>query len=383
MNAKVSPFEQGLVDDLTQGRGVMQNGTYTPMQLAKPYHGDMSPEDFRLGLDQLAATGQLPQGVTVDSIPLPTKPIPRQEGLQFINNLMILARTENGADRSTLNRVAQSAPWGLKKYEDATPQEKQQILTKYGQLYPQGRNDVMLSTPVDPVVGETLYDRKAFEATGEMIPRPDVTNRQARSKEVVRISEKNMDTLQEVEKSAISLDQIFDFADRIVTATTPTQATLESARYLANSNPVTRMVPGVFDPNMATYYDMVQALGNGLAKAFGGERGVLTNVDVTRWVNALPKPGDLKEVAEKKKAALKILAQASLVAQRRAIAGDIGEAKQIREEMHKTLDNILKPLEQGSERQKPKKSPDARYNELSKGGMKDEQIYKKMAEEGY
>jgi hypothetical protein len=383
MQAKVSPFEQGLVDDITQGRGVMQNGTYTPMQLAKPYHGDMSPEDFKLGLKQLEETHQLPEGVALESISIPDKPIPRQEGLQFINNLMIRARMEN-TDRSTLNRVAQSAPWGLQSYSAATPQQKQQILTRYGQLYPQGRNDVMLNTPVDPVLGETLYDRKAFEATGEMIPRPDVTNRQARTKDVVRISEKNMDTLQEVEKSAISLDQIFDFADQIITAKTPGEALMQSGKYLANSNVVTRAVPGVYDETMATYYDSVQALGNGLAKAFGGERGVLTNVDVTRWVNAMPKPGDTIDVKEKKKAALKTLAQAAYIAQRRAIVGDMGEVKKIRDELHKTLNNVLKSIDgSGTSQQKSKKSPDARYNELSKGGMKDEQIYKKMAEEGY
>jgi hypothetical protein len=353
-----------------------------PTSLAKPRTDLMTPDEFKYGLKYLADTRQLPDGVSLDSISAPTAPMPRTEGTQLLNNLAMLARNEAN-DRTSMNRIAQSE-YG-KDFKDlpAGGQEQKRVVQKYGELYSQGKMNVLMGSPVEPQVGETLYDRKAFEDSGQLIPRPDVTNRTARSREVVRISEKNMDTLQEVEKSAVSLDQIFDFADRIVTAKTPTEATLQSARYLANSNAATRMVPGVFDPNMATYYDMVQALGNGLAKAFGGERGVLTNVDVTRWVNALPKPGDTVEVMAKKKDALRTLAQAALIAQRRAIAGDAGEVVKLRAEMHTKLESVLKPLEDGGARQKPKKSADDRYNELAKSGMKDEQIYKSMAQEGY
>jgi hypothetical protein len=46
MQAKISPFEQALTDDITQGRGVMQDGKYVPMQLAKPPANLLSPEQI-------------------------------------------------------------------------------------------------------------------------------------------------------------------------------------------------------------------------------------------------------------------------------------------------------------------------------------------------
>ena len=380
LSAKLTPFEQSLVEAHRGNHGVLEGGKYIPMALAKPRTDMMSPEEFQQGVNILSAGKMLPEGVTPDRLTI-QQPIPRTEGTALLNSYRMMA-TSQANDRSELNRVAQT--FGYKGWDDIpTAKDKERVYNKYIQSRPQAYNSIMLNTPVTPQIGETLYDRKAFEESGELIPRPDVSERTARSKEVVRISEKNMDQLQEVEKSAVSLDAIFDFAKRIVTAKTPMEASLQSARYMANSNSVTRMVPGVYNAEMATYHDMVQALGNGLAKAFGGERGVLTNVDVSRWVNALPKPGDTAEVREKKEVALRTLAQAAYIAQRRAIAGDSGEMKKYRAEMQKTMDSVLKPLEQTETSAKPKMKPEDRYNELAKQGMKDQAIYQQMATEGY
>jgi hypothetical protein len=132
---------------------------------------------------------------------------------------------------------------------------------------------------------------------------------------------------------------------------------------------------------MASYSDQLSAMANNLSKAFGGERGVLTNVDVQRWVNAMKKPGDTVEVKNIKDKALKRLADAAFLAQRRAISGDPSDFKKTRTDLHSKINDILKPVEEAERKQAqgrpksktmqgqepPKISSDEEWEKLEKG----------------
>jgi hypothetical protein len=183
---------------------------------------------------------------------------------------------------------------------------------------------VPMAVPLAAEKRTDLYDRTAFEKKGVLLPAPaGITTGQAATGNYVSISDKQREQLAHVEKSGTNVQMIFDMADKLLTAAGPLQAGKQwlelQAGALTKSN-----------PDAALFVSTREALANSLSKAFGEERGVLTNRDVDRWVRALPTFGDTLTIKNQKKAIFLQIYKEAVAAQRRSIAGDNIEQSQMK-----------------------------------------------------
>lgn len=186
---------------------------------------------------------------------------------------------------------------------------------------------IALNKPLSPVERSNVFSRSDFIKTGKLTLAPSgVTAGQAARGDYINVSDKDLDQITALGPAAENFRAIFDIADKIIVAKTPLDAVLQGP--LLQAKAISKTGGGD-----ATLYETTKnALANNLAKAFGGERGVLTNVDVKRWVDALPTFYDTEEVKNKKKAIFTRIYNAAEQAQRLSIVGDVpkAEARQLR-----------------------------------------------------
>jgi hypothetical protein len=101
-------------------------------------------------------------------------------------------------------------------------------------------------------------------------------------------------------KSKAAGKSLFDMASRVFTATSSAGLTMQTAKMGALNSQLTAPFVTVTNPELATYHDILEAWAGNNAKALGGEVGVLTNVDIDRWVRTFPKGGDTPAVIKMK-----------------------------------------------------------------------------------
>lgn len=113
-----------------------------------------------------------------------------------------------------------------------------------------------------------------------------------RARESEKYRQKSRDVLATFKTSDNMLQQIEDLADKIVTAQTPQDI---PKQYLEGK------IGGItkFNPDAAAYLDTVKSFGSMLTRA-AGEKGVLTQLDVDKILNALPKLTDTVDSKNKK-----------------------------------------------------------------------------------
>jgi hypothetical protein len=197
------------------------------------------------------------------------------------------------------------------------------------------------STLVQPGVRSDLFDRAAFFKTGQLRNAPSgLTEAEAAKGNYIQISDKQRSDLAHAEQAGIQLDQIFGMADKLITAKNGPQAIIQGGKLSAGAAMRTNTTAKVYD-------DSLNALSNSLSKSLGGERGVLTNVDVIRWVNAMPKFTDTVAIKDAKSKLIKEIYQTSVDAQRRAIAGD--DVTAAKTSLSKMLDRLQALDDQGTQ----------------------------------
>jgi hypothetical protein len=94
--------------------------------------------------------------------------------------------------------------------------------------------------------------------------------------------------------------QLFDLADKAYSATTALGMQAQVAADAGLNFGPTAAAIGMQYPDMKLYHDALNAWAGNNAKALGGEVGVLTDVDITRWVNTFPKGSDAPKVRKLK-----------------------------------------------------------------------------------
>ncbi len=132
-DAKINPFERQMLDDITQGRAVMQDGKYTPMALAKPPTNLMSPEQINELMRISGSDDQVPPA----RIPLPTtgvnqllqrqQPAKQNMGI-YIESLAAIESKNKFGRPMTFTQLADQDPALAKQVRDqAANQERKEM----------------------------------------------------------------------------------------------------------------------------------------------------------------------------------------------------------------------------------------------------------------
>jgi len=221
------------------------------------------------------------------------------------------------ADNSTLNKIHQMVAGG-QGWVQGTPDTQRQALDTYSKLYPEGRLQVQMGTPVSPKERVNIIKRSDFLHSGAMVQAPPgISEWQLRAGDYIEITDKQKEAWGEVVNSGLTLQTLFALVDPLITATTPVQALKQYGRLSLGA--VSKKIPAA-----ATYLADSEAFSSRMARVFGSEVGVLTQGDVNRWMRALPTFGDTKTVSDmKKRVFLEIYQQARTMAIKKIAGEDI------------------------------------------------------------
>jgi hypothetical protein len=254
------------------------------------------------------------------------------------------AETGSKPDRSNMNRV--SVALTGQSFDDLPPggPAQQMVLDHYSRLYAQGRQEVQQATPAPVKERSDVVDRKSFLQSGAMSrPQAGITNAQLSKGDYIQMSDTQQKQAADVDKAGANLKQLFGIVMPMIKAKTPTEAAMQYAKLHA----------GAFagqNPDAATFKAGSEAFSSQLARVFGGEVGVMTNQDITRWQNTLPTFGDTKQVAERKQKLFFEIYENAVQAFRNQIAGERGSTDKL-QGLLKQADNFKSTDPQGEQGQ--------------------------------
>jgi hypothetical protein len=93
-------------------------------------------------------------------------------------------------------------------------------------------------------------------------------------------------------KSKAAGKDLFDMAQALFTAKSGPEMLKQQSQWAMFGSELTAGAGALINPSMKTYNDVLEAWAGNNAKALGGEVGVLTNVDINRWVRTFPGGSD-------------------------------------------------------------------------------------------
>lgn len=95
-----------------------------------------------------------------------------------------------------------------------------------------------------------------------------------------------------ITKSKLAGKDLFDMAEKLFTDTSALGVASRTSQMLLLDSPLTAGPVKLANPALGAYHDDLEAWAGNNAKALGGEVGVLTNVDIDRWVRTFPTGSD-------------------------------------------------------------------------------------------
>jgi hypothetical protein len=196
------------------------------------------------------------------------------------------------------------------------------------------KQEIALEKPLAQEKRANLFDRKAF-LEGKNVRLPPGTSEGAAAKaDVIEITDKQMADIQTLDNATSDMGTLFSMGDRLITAKDWKEANFKQFPALKGGS-----FTG-FNSEAATYEKDVQAFSTNLARAFGHEKGVMTDQDIARWVATIPTFRDTVKTKEAKKSIFNEIKNNALKAQRRAIAGD--DLNLVRSELQQKVQPLLK-----------------------------------------
>jgi ATP-dependent Lon protease len=212
--------------------------------------------------------------------------------------------------------------------------EQASIITEQLPKREREAQQIKLEAPLPQEKRANLFDRKAFlEGKNVRLP-PGTTEGAAARADVIEITDKQMEDIKTLDNATADMQTLFSMGDRLITAKDWKEANFK--QFLA-------LKGGAFtgvNSEAATYEKDVQAFSTNLARAFGHEKGVMTDQDIARWVATIPTFRDTVKTKEAKKAIFNEIKGNALRAQRRAIAGD--DLNAVRSELQQSVQPLLK-----------------------------------------
>lgn len=196
------------------------------------------------------------------------------------------------------------------------------------------KQEIALEKPLAQEKRANLFDRKAF-LEGKVVRLPPGTTEGAAAKaDVIEITDKQLADVQALDNATMDMGTLFKMGDKLITAKDWKEANFRQFPKLKGGS-----FTG-FDSEAATYEKDVQAFSTNLARAFGHEKGVLTDQDIARWVATIPTFRDTVKTKESKKAVFNEIKENAMKAQRRVIAGD--DLNAVRSELQQSVQPLLK-----------------------------------------
>jgi len=191
----------------------------------------------------------------------------------------------------------------LEKTQEGTPERAKalamhaQALQEAKDASPQAGLRAKMDTPVD-TSGKNIFLRSDVEKWGQgkgaLAPYTGAV-----SQGELSTSGKFLTLKDDEQKKAIQLDisqsagkDLFAMANKAYKATTPLGIQGQILADAGFENRFTAGAAGLAYPEMKLYHDALEAWAGNNAKALGGEVGVLTNVDINRWVKTFPSASD-------------------------------------------------------------------------------------------
>lgn len=194
--------------------------------------------------------------------------------------------------------------------------------------------EIKLEAPLEQEKRANLFDRKAF-LEGKNVRLPPGTSKGAAARaDVIEITDKQMADVQTLDNAMSDMDTLFSMANRLITAKDWKEANFKQFPALKGGS-FTGM-----NADAATYEKDVQAFSTNLARAFGHEKGVMTDQDIARWTSTIPTFRDTAKTRDAKRAMFNEIRDNAIRAQRRAIAGD--DLGAVRSELQQKIQPILK-----------------------------------------
>lgn len=209
---------------------------------------------------------------------------------------------------------------------------------------------IALEKPLAQEKRANLFDRKAFAESGKLVRLPPGTSEGAASRaDVIEITDKQMADVQTLDNATSDMNTLFGMADKLIKAKDWKEAKGKQWFTLQGG-----AMTGL-NSDAATYDKDVKAFSTNLARAFGHEKGVLTDADIARWVATIPTFGDTVQTKEAKKAVFNTIKDNALRAQRRVIAGD--DLDIVRSELQQKIQPLLQKGEKINSKQAAPPAP--------------------------
>lgn len=253
---------------------------------------------------------------------------------------------------------------------DAEIWRREQLKTK---LYAENRVNADLNAPEEIGKRQNAV-LKSDLSQGKITHAPvGISKRDLRTQGYVEMTDKQLEEWKELNKTNAAAMIMFEYADQLAKATTPLEALGERFTLyggaLAKSNTIA-----------AAYLDAKEAWSSSMARAYGGEVGVMTNPDIKRWEITMYRFGDTVEIKEAKKALFHSIYKIARDAQVAMLAGDISpeEARAkvdlAMKEIRPQVDAVGKASEEAEKQAKSPGGKDAAkaqtlYSELEKQGV--------------
>lgn len=211
------------------------------------------------------------------------------------------------------------------------------VMTKEAAVRERTAQAIKQEQPLEQEKRANLFDRKAFlEGKLTRLP-PGISKGDAAKADAIEVTDKQLADVQVLDNATSDMGTLFKMADKLITAKDWKEANFKQFPALKGGS-FTGM-----NSDAATYEKDVQAFSTNLARAFGHEKGVMTDQDIARWVATIPTFRDTLKTKEAKKAIFNEIKDNAIRAQRRAIAGD--DLGAVRSELQQKMQPLLKRAE--------------------------------------
>ena len=200
--------------------------------------------------------------------------------------------------------------------------------------------------PASPTELGKLDKALGFEGASNLIlpdtlesPPAKTTSRQAMEQGAVRVTSKQKESIAAMQNVGAIVDSTKQMSARLITATNPIEAAAQFTKLTLAAKASANAVAAVYE-------DSKEAFLGVLARALGGERGVLTDRDINRIRKLLPSFGDTAVIRDLKMGLIDNFVLTAQEALRGTLFG-IAQPSFYRERMTKLLDAAEAQVKQG------------------------------------
>ena len=378
--AKLSPQDLQLYENVIGGHGVMDEGKYVPMQLAKPRPDLITPEQFKEEALLHKTLGNIP-GPVADALlkAPPTQPIPRATAqAAFAEAARRQLEKDKQQGTHTLDDTAVSVVGRSMMYITDQDQVTPAIQERIQKLVPNapvsvgdnlkqtigGLKSLIFPTAVagtkaaaatvstqatslvPPDKQSNYIDAKTFAETGRVVypvstPEDPFTQAKAATGGWKEITDKQKEAIKSIEIARSTQKTLLDLAHQLIQAKGPGAAFAQGLKTqfgaFIRSNPVA-----------AAFMGDRQAFSSWMSRMV--EVGVLTQQDIERWASVLPDQRDTVGSAVAKEAVLNMLFDAAELANRRSIVGDTKGLAEAKKTLSEQIAQAAKLYAKGKER---------------------------------